>query len=256
MFPEYNLLRDMIFETTQKKPVIFINGGGNWGDAVIRAGTLKFFHENSISYSEIAFRNIFYKSDIKSKTVKDFVKDKVMIFNGGGAWCGWFNTGSMFIREFHHYFRKVVVLPSTFANVPLNADNVLYYCRDRYESKEFVPEAIFCHDMAFYLGRISQSKNCKSAGNFFRTDKESSLKREIPHNNIDLSMLGNELTPIDSFVSVINEYGTIYTDRLHVAIVACLLGKKVFLYPSKYFKNESVFKSSIKGNFENVTFNR
>ena len=44
----------------------------------------------------------------------------------------------------------------------------------------------------------------------------------------------------------------IHTDRLHVAILACLLHKRVHFYKGGYFKNEAVFRSSMRDYFDDV----
>lgn len=41
-------------------------------------------------------------------------------------------------------------------------------------------------------------------------------------------------------------------DRLHVAILACLLHKRVHFYKGGYFKNEAVFRSSMRDYFDDV----
>ena len=41
-------------------------------------------------------------------------------------------------------------------------------------------------------------------------------------------------------------------DRLHVAILACLLHKRVHFYNGGYFKNEAVFRSSMRDYFDDV----
>ena len=41
-------------------------------------------------------------------------------------------------------------------------------------------------------------------------------------------------------------------DRLHVAILACLLHKRVHFYKGGYFKNEAEFRSSMRDYFDDV----
>lgn len=135
--------------------------------------------------------------------------------------------------------------------------DITIYRRDLYESKYYCPRSIFCHDMAFYLKDkiISQHSDMEKIGFFFRTDEESACNIELPKVNMDISRWGNETTPIMPFVNKIDGYDVINTDRLHVAIVACILGKKVNFYKGNYFKNEAVFKSSMKDYFKNVFLN-
>ena len=70
--------------------------------------------------------------------------------------------------------------------------------------------------------------------------------------NMDISLWGNEITPIAPFIKKIDEFDIIHTDRLHVAILACLLHKRVHFYKGGYFKNEAVFRSSMRDYFDDV----
>lgn len=95
-----------------------------------------------------------------------------------------------------------------------------------------------------------------------RTDKESSnnvkLKRVIIN---DLSLVASfgaglyseSLYTSNYFLKLIDLYDEIYTDRLHVAIGACLLGKKVIFYNNGYYKCKGVYEQSMK-NLSNVKF--
>lgn len=96
----------------------------------------------------------------------------------------------------------------------------------------------------------------------FRTDKE---RTDICDNdNIDIMLklsygkAADTITePIALWVSnqllrFINHYGIISTNRLHAAIPAALLNKRVELYPNSYFKNEAVYRHSIENRFPNV----
>ena len=49
-----------------------------------------------------------------------------------------------------------------------------------------------------------------------------------------------------SFVEYIGRAAQVHTDRLHCMIMAVLLGKEVFAYPTAYPKLESVYEHSIK----------
>jgi exopolysaccharide biosynthesis predicted pyruvyltransferase EpsI len=55
------------------------------------------------------------------------------------------------------------------------------------------------------------------------------------------------------FLQSISRFSLVRTDRLHVAIGAALLGKKVELYSNSYFKNRAVYEFSLKS-FSNVRF--
>ena len=46
-------------------------------------------------------------------------------------------------------------------------------------------------------------------------------------------------------INFLEEYKVVNTDRLHVAILASLLGKEVNFYPNSYTKNEAVYNYSL-----------
>lgn len=254
MEKEFEVLAKMIRDVSQGDTVIYVPDGGNWGDALIREATLLFFKENDIPYHEIPFHDDVWWSIYQNDFVKGFFKDKILLFGGGGAWYELYHSGATFVSRFCRYFKQVIVLPSTFVT-QIEATNVLYFCRDKFESKRNCPDAIFCHDMAFYMKlKGASSYPSYKVGYFFRQDIESAGLIVPPAGNIDISGLGNEVTPIQPFISCVLDHEIIYTDRLHVAIAACLGNRKVFLHSGKYFKNEAIFNSSIQGYFNDVTF--
>ena len=248
-------LANKIQEVSTGEPIIYVPNMGNWGDGVIREATLRFFNDFSISYHELPFINQFWNTYIKSKLMKEYLSTKVLVFGGGGAWYPTFYSGYSFINQFHHLFQHTIVLPSTLM-LQINSLDITFFCRDQYESKMYYPQSYFCHDMAFYIrDRIKSNNKVKHKdGYFFRMDKESARELKLPDTNIDLSHLGNEFTPITPFLHTIDEYETVHTDRLHVAIIACSLHKQVHFCKGSYFKNEAVFKSSMKDYFENVHY--
>ena len=84
----------------------------------------------------------------------------------------------------------------------------------------------------------------------FRNDKESALsaglKREVMGgcaNSVisDVSMKGS----LTDFVSAVEYAGEVFTDRLHVAILGSILGRKVTLFGNIYHKNRGVWEYSL-----------
>ena len=102
-----------------------------------------------------------------------------------------------------------------------------------------------------YNGALRKSNNI---GCFFRTDKEAIIdenKRKI--SLIDLSLIANSFCADKSFTyimiklffKVLNSYGFIVTDRLHIGICAALLNKKVYILDNKYKKLSNVLENSM-----------
>lgn len=91
----------------------------------------------------------------------------------------------------------------------------------------------------------------------FREDKESLLGQAVKEKIIqmadnpmiaDISM---EKT-LKDFVSTVYNAESIYTDRLHVAILSKILGKKVTLFGNRYHKNKGVWLYSLQDSVEYI----
>jgi hypothetical protein len=55
-------------------------------------------------------------------------------------------------------------------------------------------------------------------------------------------------------LAILDRAAVVHTDRLHVAIGAALLGKRVRLHPGCYDKNRSVYEHSLRARFPSVSF--
>ena len=250
MQTEYSQLAQVIRDTCRRGPVYYICNKGNWGDALIRQGSLRFFHDMGLHYYELALR----KGRIY-RLVERYLPLALrgsLIYGGGGSWCTLWDRSIKMMNIIASSYRQVIILPSTFEK-RVDAPNLTFFSRDCFESMQVVPEANFCHDMAFYLERQTAGAG-NGDGYFFRMDKEGSGKIPIPPENVDISSQGNHLTPTAPFFEAIDHYREIYTDRLHVAIAACLLKKELHFYPGVYFKNKAVYRSSMLGIYDNVHF--
>ena len=250
MQTEFIELAKVIHEQYPVGPIYYIADPGNLGDSLIRAGTIKFFHQIKLDYYELHLKkNRLYK--LITRYLPLVLKGS-LIFGGGGGWCHYYEGAARLLKTIATSYNQVIVLPSTY-ELSVNLPNTTFFCRDKYESKQAMPEAIFCHDMAFVLGTQPSQKG-QGDGFFFRTDKESAGKIDFPLGNIDISLQGNHYTPPRVMFDALSPYKTISTDRLHVAIAACLLGKETHFYQGGYFKNKAVYLSSMEGVYKNVHF--
>ena len=91
----------------------------------------------------------------------------------------------------------------------------------------------------------------------FRRDKESALEKTAKDEVIEIS--DNPLVAdvsmektLKDFISTIYNAETVYTDRLHVAILAMILGKTVTFFGNKYHKNRGVWEYSLKDHVQFV----
>lgn len=241
---EYLLLEEKIKSIAGSGPVYYLANPGNWGDGLIRAGSIKFFKDIDLKYKELTLN--------KKEWILPFMTGGTVIYGGGGAWCDYWNEGEKYISKLQKRF-KIIVLPSSYEKHYSYPGNVTFFSRDKHESLQNMPNSEFCHDMAFYLGKMEAPKG-SGVGYFFRTDVESSNKIEIPSSNRDISLEGHHYSEMYPFLKAISEYEVIQTDRLHVAIAGALLGREVHLYPGSYFKIRAIYESSIKDYFDNVKF--
>ena len=90
-------------------------------------------------------------------------------------------------------------------------------------------------------------------GYFLRDDVEKTIDNK-PYNNFDLSncksdfWINKKLTYAVAkiFIDTIDKFEIIVTDRLHIAICAILLNKRVYLIDNSYGKLSAVYKYSLK----------
>jgi exopolysaccharide biosynthesis predicted pyruvyltransferase EpsI len=242
VFDQYEKLKEVLLAKCEGKPVFYCPNKGNWGDAVIREGTIKFFKDIGLRCRELPPK--------RRKWLIPLLQGGVAIYGGGGAFVEHYQFAERIVQKLSQRF-EVVVMPSTFS-LSLSCPNTIFFRRDDRESRSMMPESRFCHDMGFYLGKLEAPRGC-GEGNFFRQDIEKT-ERSLPEGNRDMSAEGNHNTPLTGFFEAIGEFETINTNRLHVAIVAALQGKNVNLYPNSYFKNKAVFHSSLEPHFPKVRF--
>lgn len=243
MRTEFLQLEETLARWCGRGPVYYLPNSGNLGDALIRYGTRKFLRDIGIGFTEISAGDL--------DKLSTLIRGGSVIYGGGGAWCTLWDGAARKVARLARRFR-VIVLPSTYEK-RYDIPNVTFLRRDESESRANMPDAGFCHDLAFYIGPLS-SPAAAGTGFFFRTDRESSGKNVIPAGNSDPSCAGRQTSDISPFIREVARSAVVHTDRLHVAIAACLLGREVHLYPGSYFKNRAVFLSSIRGYFADAHF--
>lgn len=245
-------LRDIV----QDRPIIFLLSPGNWGDSVIREGAEKFFQSYGFSYQTLIAKDVLKKrTSMAAEIAKTGHPDPVIICNGNGAFCGHYDTPKI-TAELTRHFGTAIMLPSTFDMDVGQLDfapEMHFFVRDRFESQARLPEAPFCHDMAFFLS-LDAPEPKKDVGYFMRKDREAPKEQILPRKNFDVSKKGRIYTPIQGFVDAISPYRVVHTNRLHVGIVATLLGRETHIYANDYFKIRAIFESSIAPFFPNTTF--
>jgi exopolysaccharide biosynthesis predicted pyruvyltransferase EpsI len=255
----FDELAEALLQAADGRKVIFLQNYGNYGDSLIRYGTIRFFEDIGLRYREYDMM----KRKDRYMALAEGVFDRLMhrylfVYSGSGAWADACIAGHKNVHRQFAANRNVFILPTTFQHYGLPSD-VPVFVRDQFESWKVVPHAKFCHDMAFYLALVAPERlladrvtPSRGLGLLFRTDNEA---REhglaTLDGNVDISASGTHNSDPRVLLRFIDAFTMIATDRLHVAIAATLLGKKVLLTEGNYFKIRAIFDSSIKGIFDN-----
>lgn len=87
----------------------------------------------------------------------------------------------------------------------------------------------------------------------FRRDKETIIPKEMKREIVEQAQkpMVDDISKkglLRDFVSTVANARRIHTDRLHVAILAHILGKEATLYDNRYHKNRGVFEYSMRHN--------
>lgn len=227
---------------------IFVPSPGNWGDALINEGSRQFFRTNGIEVDEIR------RDALQARLGRaGGLSGRAVIVGGGGGWCKNFSTTPEFVEMLRPHVRRIAVLPTTYELPFLTGVGApVHYFSRQHDNR---PEQIdFCHDMAFYVDAdVDVSTNDRLWRLFaMRLDKERNAEAITPVRNVDFSALGNSYSSTHQFFELVGRFDDVYTDRLHVAIAASLLDRRVFLLPGNYRKSLAVYEASIKDNYPNT----
>lgn len=252
---EFIRLEETLRAFAEGETFIFVVNKGNWGDGLIRFATERFFRRNGLPYAAIPLARALEATpdDLRQATGSKTVR---MVYSGGGV----------FLQKYRMHKRmpalierckRMLVLPHTFA-VPRAKlgfrDTDILFRRDQTGSVEYARDSIFCHDMALSLDRLTPSEKGSGVGHFIRGDVEKVEGMAVPEGNRDISAEGTESAPMAPFLDAIARFETIHTNRLHVAIAAGLMGRRVHLYANSYFKNRAIYDASLRQRFPNLTF--
>jgi capsular polysaccharide biosynthesis protein/exopolysaccharide biosynthesis predicted pyruvyltransferase EpsI len=232
--------------------VFLLKNIGNRGDGLIQEGAIAYFKQYGIEVELIDhYDNSKY--------------GELLFIVGGGAFCHQWSHMIDAMERMYFKFENIVILPSSFdlscekvynwaSNLP---KHVSVFCREEESFKQMsqVCKNVYLSiDTAFYINPSPYKKQGHGTLVSFRSDVESCRclpKIENAHHREDISR-GNQEDWKYLFKTVSN-YEIIHTDRLHVAITAALLNKKVTLYSNAYFKNKAMFEYSLK-HYPNINF--
>lgn len=96
----------------------------------------------------------------------------------------------------------------------------------------------------------------------FRTDVEraegAGAATAVANIDVSVEFVSDDMSPRLALeatwrmLGFLDRYTTVHTDRLHVAILSALLGKRVLLHDNSYGKNSAVYDQSMRGHFPKV----
>jgi exopolysaccharide biosynthesis predicted pyruvyltransferase EpsI len=244
---------------------IYLSSAGNFGDGLIGLGTLCLFDEIGVS----------------PRTHDTMVDHAIpntdyIIVGGSGGWLdGLWGHYAEILDGFFERGGQALILPSTVKGFESffekYASQITIFARERvsYEHLKSIKgmqgRVFLCHDLAFAtdfsLFSIHELEHRSGRLNLFREDEEARSADHYTH-NYDLSLLWNGISWSDKtmcirrlspLVDLMSQFEQVYTDRLHMSILGTLLGCKVTMHPSSYFKNQAVYDYSLS-RFPNVAF--
>jgi len=278
---KYTVLR---YEESGKFPFLHVLYFGPWKRILRVVAVLGKFN----SSLEIAINKIdkwIYERTLRANKIKANPV-YVILIHGGGNINDLHGFGIRLLKNViqHNPESVIIVGPQTywfrethFLKLFLTAKQKIYlFCRERYSYNLLksmnLPKNVhisLSHDTIFYLSKKDFHPRQGAYDLIcFRTDRESTLFRKtrdlirIQENGIidlrqskkrivvgDISLLND----FGNFVNLIEGSRKVFTDRLHVAILATMLGKGTILYPNSYYKNKGIYEFSLS-KYPNIEF--
>lgn len=237
-------LAESLRREAERSRLAFLPNPGTWGAALTAEATRRFLTAQSIPFREL-------RSLTPNELTRGLVRRETLLLGGGGAWSDRYPGGRLLAARAARWFRRIVVLPSSFG-APVTMPAARLWARDRFGSLRHAPAARFCHDLGFAIGPLEARPPCAEIGEFFRADRLSSTPRGDVAT--DLSSRGDERSPLQPFFDAISRYEEVHTDRVHVAIVACLMGRRCHVWPTATPLLADLFASSIAPHFRDAVF--
>lgn len=249
-------IRVYLRENFSNKHVIYIPNNGNAGDSIIAHATLKVFKDAGIKW--VQGRNVEYKNQI-------------LFYGGGGNFVPPYGDCKAFVNKNVGKGNTLVILPHTIRSQDESLKrmdkNVIVFCREKtsynYCAKlmKFASTNLFLSkDLALYLNPSPIPNINTRILDAYRVDAEKT-NIPLPPNNVDISKKFEDTRFLkdvkyatqttNKVMEFIRPYGIVNTNRLHIAIISCIMGKHVNFHPNSYYKNKAVYDYSLK-DFVNI----
>lgn len=242
-FSQYDSLAADIRERANGREILLVTHKGNWGDALIVNGAMRFLRWYDFKFRMVhGARGIGRELDVTLSAHRP--SEFFPVFTAGGSISRLYGHVEK-LRDATHAFRGGVVLPATcglpYENIDLHSEASLWV-RDHGESAVKHPNANFCHDMAFFTPS-RRFLRLRNVGVFMRRDLER--PKSGGSEGFDLSALGSERSPVLPFFAAVGSHKEVRTNRLHIAVAAGICGVHCKLYPGATSKISDVFNASL-----------
>ena len=194
----------------------------------------------------------------------------LVLFEGGGYMNDIWYGPALLKAALRQTKAHIVIGPQSYvfnrtriADYFIDGREATLFCRERYSYDHLIRQGLppsvqlkLSPELAMYLApedlvEFTEPREERYQLVAMRRDRESAvsekLLREIEgacDNPVtrDISMEGS----LTDFVSLVANAETVYTDRLHVAILSSMLGKDATLYGNMYHKNRGVWEYSLR----------
>ena len=243
----------------------YLKNSGNIGDMFIASATMSWFDRRNIKWHPME------KNE----------QPRFLVYGGGGAWIHEWISGLKPIMDKMKLAEKVVILPSSFNEVPeflqILDERFTIFCREK-KSYDYLMSAnteakiLLDHDMAFRFRYIRDIGEIKKSDKYIALsqnllNKVAQLPKDVKLFRIDNESYGHYPTDFDisdscgwfspyesrddvdfityTFLSCFDHFSKISTDRLHVGIAAALKGIETDLYDNSYGKVSGVYRNSL-----------
>lgn len=263
IYNEINI--ETFLQSYAHKKIRYCANGGNAGDAIIAFATYQLFEKLHLSF--------------KTMLSTEKTANEIIFFSGGGNLIeNFYNDAYYFLQQNLSQNKEIIILPHTifgYAEIFSHKApaNLIVICREQQSYDRLVTagfplkQLYIAPDLAFTLPSslftsYKMQKNCTGVANCFRTDGEqTNIIKPTDNRDISFSWNGHLWANVDlakyvslSLAAYLSPFAEVRTNRLHIAILAALMGKQVFLYPNSYWKNKAIYEYTIQQHFPNVTF--
>lgn len=249
------------------QPFCWVANAGNAGDALIALGTFHFFDRYGLTPTLVR------QSELEKIRAFDLI-----VFGGGGNLIPNYSDGITFLEYAAALGKQIVVLPHTTfgreSELIKLSKNLRIFLREKWSFDDLVACGFprdrlgLADDLALSIeGRFFSTRArtpSRTVAHCLRMDSESDHAfTPIPLDNYDISATwigdlwhsrAHTEAVVKTLEAYLNQFETVVTDRLHIAILAGLLGLEVRFFQNSYYKNEAVYQYSLRHKFPNIHF--